>query len=113
MTRKVPKPGSKVRGSSTGQPLNALLDLLGRRGTLRIMWELRHGTALTFRALAAASALPPGTLNTRIAELRETGLIALDGGYQLSRLGRELAAHVAPLWLWADRWAEELAKLEK
>ena len=33
----------RVRGSTTGRPLMAALDLLGRRWTLRIMWELRGG----------------------------------------------------------------------
>ena len=32
-----PKPGRRVRGSSTGRPIMALLDLLGRRMTLRIL----------------------------------------------------------------------------
>ncbi|HEV7693887.1 MAG TPA: hypothetical protein VGO52_23840 [Hyphomonadaceae bacterium] len=31
----------KVRGSRTGRPIMALLDLLGRRWTLRVIWELR------------------------------------------------------------------------
>ena len=42
-----------VRGSRTGRPIMALLDLLGRRWTLRIMWELREGS-LTSRALRTA-----------------------------------------------------------
>ena len=32
----------RVRGSTTGRPIMALLDLLGRRWTLRIVWELRE-----------------------------------------------------------------------
>jgi hypothetical protein len=31
----------------------ALLDLLGRRWALRVLWELRDGEALTFRELQA------------------------------------------------------------
>jgi len=31
----------RVRGSTTGRPIMVLLDLLGRRWTLRIVWELR------------------------------------------------------------------------
>src|SRR5207237_3071394 len=46
----VPKPGRPVRGSRTGRPIMALLDLLGRRWALRILWEARHGP-LSFRAL--------------------------------------------------------------
>jgi len=36
----VPRPGRVVRGSATGRPLMAALDLLGRRWALRILWEL-------------------------------------------------------------------------
>ena len=43
-----------VRGSSSGRPIMALLDLLGRRWTLRIVWELREDRALTSRALRSA-----------------------------------------------------------
>ena len=32
----------RVRGSTTGRPIMVLLDLLGRRWTLRIVWELRE-----------------------------------------------------------------------
>jgi len=45
-----PLPGRPVRGSSTGKPVMAALDLLGRRGSLRIVWELRDDAILTFRA---------------------------------------------------------------
>ena len=48
-----PKPGTRVRGSRTGRPIMAALDLLGRRWALRILWELRAG-ALSFRALPEA-----------------------------------------------------------
>ena len=30
-----------VRGSASGRPIMVLLDLLGRRWSLRIVWELR------------------------------------------------------------------------
>jgi len=40
MTR-TPKPGTRVRGSRTGRPIMALIDLLGRRWALRVVWELR------------------------------------------------------------------------
>ena len=38
-----PLPRRRVRGSATGRPIMALLDLLGRRMTGRILWELRDG----------------------------------------------------------------------
>ena len=52
------------------------LDLLGRRSTLRILWELREGQPLTFRALQDAAQTNPSLLNTRLRELRENGLLA-------------------------------------
>lgn len=99
------KPGRKVRGSTTGRPIMAALDLLGRRGALRIMWELRGDEPLTFRALASAAELSPATLNTRLRELRETGIVALADGYQLTPLGRELMVALEPLQRWATRWS--------
>ena len=45
-----PRPGRRVRGSETGRPIMALLDLLGRRWALRVGWELRNGP-LGFREL--------------------------------------------------------------
>ena len=47
-----PKPGTPVRGSRTGRPIMAALDLLGRRWALRVLWELRGGP-LSFRELRA------------------------------------------------------------
>lgn len=100
-----PAPGRKVRGSSTGRPIMAALDLLGRRGALRILWELR-GEARTFRALAAAAELPPGTLNTRLKELREAGIVGAEDGYALTPLGRGLFDALRPLMDWAEDWAK-------
>jgi DNA-binding HxlR family transcriptional regulator len=85
----------------------ALLDLLGRRWTLRIIWELREDRALTSRALrTACDEASPTVLNERLKELREAGFVDLGeaGGYALTPLGKELSAHVIPLHSFADRW---------
>jgi DNA-binding HxlR family transcriptional regulator len=95
-----------VRGSRTGRPIMALLDLLGRRMALRILWELRDAP-LTFRALQDAAETNPSVLNTRLAELREAGfLVHSDNGYALTPLGRELLESFLPLNAWAERWAK-------
>jgi DNA-binding HxlR family transcriptional regulator len=100
-----PRPGRKVRGSTTGRPIMALLDLLGRRAALRVLWELR-AERLTFRALTAAAATNPSVLNTRLTELRAAGVIDHDdAGYGLTAHGRRLLAHLAPLHAWAEAWA--------
>ena len=86
----------------------ALLDLLGRRAALRILWELR-ADALTFRALLEAAATNPGVLNTRLAELRDAGVVeTTDAGYALTRDGRALLESLAPLDAWAKRWARRV-----
>ena len=103
-----PLPGRAVRGSDTGKPIMAALDLLGRRGALRIVWELREGRALTFRALQAAAELPPGTLNSRLSELRAADIVAADGGYRLSLRGADLISALWPLLRWSEDWAHAL-----
>ncbi len=87
----------------------ALLDLLGRRWALRILWELRDGP-LSFRALQAQSdAVSPSVLNARLAELREAGIVEArtGAGYALTRDGARLLEALAPLQGWATRWARK------
>src|ERR1700728_489828 len=103
----IPKPGRPVRGSRTGRPVMAVLDLLGRRMALRILWGLsRAGAPLTFRAIQAAAETNPALLNTRLKELRAARLVVHDAdGYSLGEEGRSLLAVLLPLADWATRWA--------
>ena len=103
---KAPQRGSPVRGSRTGRPVMVLLDLLGRRMTLRILWELsRAGRPLTFRALQDAADTNLALLNTRLKELRAARLVIHEGdGYLLGKEGQELLGLLAPLGKWADQW---------
>lgn len=101
----IPRIGASVRGSKTGRPIMVALDLLGRRGALRVLWELR-GEPLTFRALQEACDTNPSVLNTRLTELRAVGLVDhAQGGYHLTTNGRELHAALRPLSAWATKWA--------
>lgn len=82
----------------------AAFDLLGRRGTLRLLWELRDG-ALNFRALQAAADTNPALLNRRLKELRDAGLVELlDAGYALTDDGVALHLALDPLSKWAAQW---------
>ncbi len=105
--RRTPLPGYKVRGSKTGRPIMALLDLMSRRWLLRIVWELRAGP-LKFRALQAASGeLSPTLLNRRLKELRDAGLVDLSPeGYHWTDLGRTFGVAIQPLSAWAEKWAD-------
>jgi len=96
----------RVRGSRSGRPIMVLLDLLGQRWTLRILWELRD-TTLTSRALrTACDEASPTVVQARLSELREAGFVELGegGGYGLTPLGRELCETFMPLHRFAERW---------
>lgn len=90
----------------------ALLDLLGRRWALRILWELRAGSK-SFRDLqSACDGASPSVLNTRLKELREARLVAhhTGEGYSLSPQGIELSEYFLPLHEWAETWGKDLEK---
>lgn len=89
----------------------ALLDLLGRRWALRVLWEMRAEQPLTFRDLQArCGGISSSVLNDRLRELRDAGILAAQpaGGYRLSEDGRDLLAALAPLDAWANSWASRL-----
>ena len=114
----LPQVGLPARGSRTGRPIMVVLDLLGRRSTLRILWELRSGAPMTFRLLEEAADTNPSLLNTRLRELRATGLVAHEGeGYLLTQDGVALLDALRPFAKWADQWGKtmqkELAALER
>jgi len=96
-----------VRGSTSGAPIMALLDLLGRRWALRVIWELRSGPA-SFRELQArCDGMSSSVLTQRLAELRDAGIVhAAPGGYGLTAEGTELLDAYRPLATWAERWAQ-------
>ncbi len=103
-----PKPGKPVRGSQTGRPIMALLDLLGRRWTLRILWELRK-ESYGFRALQErCDAMSPSVLSQRLMELQEAGIVEQNENtvYILTQQGTLLLRALAPLNDWAQHWAQ-------
>lgn len=107
-----PRPGTPVRGSTTGRPLMAALDLLGHRWMLRVLWELRDGP-VGFRALIErCDPISAAVLRSRLVELLEAGLVAQDDErrYLVTRLGADLAEAIAPLDAWSRRWARSLGE---
>ncbi|MFM9372949.1 winged helix-turn-helix transcriptional regulator [Streptomyces sp. Da 82-17] len=109
MEARAPRPGVPVRGSESGRPVMAALDLLGRRWTMRILWELRQAPA-GFRELQRrCERMSSSVLSTRIEELSGARLLALGSdGYHLTPLGQDLCEALSPLDAWSRRWAEEL-----
>ncbi len=105
----LPKPGQPVRGSKSGQPIMALLDLLGRSWAMGIVWHLYNGPS-TFRQLQAyCESISPTTLNKRLKELRESHLLERTvEGYALTKEGKELYELIEPLGSWARHsWAKK------
>src|ERR1041384_100500 len=99
MPNRPARPGAPARGSRTGRPIMALLDLLGRRWTLRAIWELRHGEPTFREQQQRCDGMSPSVLNQRLAELRDAGVVeALEGGgYRLSDEGTALLHALAPM----------------
>ena len=109
MPKRIPAEKKRsVRGSHSGRPIMALLDLLGRRWSLRIIWELRE-QPLNSRALrTACDEASPTVLQVRLSDLREAGLVELvpASGYRLTELGRELFETFLPLHRFSERWSK-------
>lgn len=104
----IPKPGKPVRGSSSGAPVMAIFDLLGRRWAMGIVWQLSGGP-LPFTGLQSrCSSISPTILSTRIKDLTEAGIIerTLDG-YMLTKTGMELFRILEPFKDWSVKWAKK------
>ena len=86
-----------------------ILDLLGRRWALRLVWELRRDT-LSFSDLRLRLGVSPSVLTARAQELLDLGIIerTADRRYRLSGHGRRLTRVLYELNRWsAGRASDE------
>ena len=85
----------------------AALDLLGRRWSLRILWELRDGAVGARTLRERCDTMSSSVLYERLGELTAAGLVdrSEDGRYELTDLGQALGEALGPLDAWARRWA--------
>ncbi|WP_375488892.1 winged helix-turn-helix transcriptional regulator [uncultured Jatrophihabitans sp.] len=94
-----------VGGNTSGQGnFASLLDVLGHRWALRVVWVLRDG-ALPFNQLRVqAGGMSQSVLVTRLAELIDIRLVrdVPAGGYELTDSGIGVARQLHAL---ADWWA--------
>lgn len=104
--RLTPLPNRAVRGSTTGRPIMALLDLLGRRWALRVLWELRDQPSPTFRELQQrCGGISSSVLTDRLRELDEAAIVGRDErGYILTPAGADLLQRLLVLDDWASHW---------
>jgi DNA-binding HxlR family transcriptional regulator len=88
----------------------ALLELLGRRWALRILWELRLEPA-SFQALQArCDSMSTSVLSQRLAELKDAQLVEKEpgGSYRLTEPGSALLARLDGMDEWTQEWARRL-----
>ena len=92
--------------------ISQLLALLEARYALRVLWALRDGHAQTFRLLQdSVGGITPNTLNTRIKELREAGLVSHGHeGYSLTLSGQDLLKRLSDLQAFAAKWQQGQSK---
>lgn len=102
-----PQPGQPVRGSTTGRPVMAALDLLGRRWALRLIWELRAESVGARDLRQRCDGMSSSVLYERLRELAEAGLLEQDADdrYRLTDIGSSLGASIQPLIQWSSDWA--------
>ena len=93
--------------------VSQLLALLEARYAMRVLWALRDGHPQTFRLLQdSVGGITPNTLNTRIKELREAGLVSHGGdGYSLTVSGQDLLKRLSDLQAFAGKW--QLGQIKK
>jgi DNA-binding HxlR family transcriptional regulator len=85
----------------------ALLDLLGRRWALRILWELRLEPA-SFQGLQRrCDSMSTSVLSQRLSELRDAQLVDRDGdgNYLLTEQGDVLLGRLDGIDEWTQQWA--------
>jgi DNA-binding HxlR family transcriptional regulator len=92
--------------------IGQLLGLLESRYAIRVLWALKDGHAQTFRLLQdSVGGITPNTLNTRVKELREAGLLAHGtDGYVVTASGADLLKRLGDLSAFATKWSAGLAK---
>ena len=92
--------------SKENAAVSQLLALLEARYALRVLWALRDGHAQTFRLLQdSVGNITPNTLNTRIKELREAGIVNHGSeGYSLTLSGQDLLKRLSDLQAFAVKW---------
>ena len=92
--------------------INQLFERLECRYALRVLWALRDGHPQTFRLLQdSVGGITPNTLNTRIKELRECGLLEHGSdGYIVTLSGQDLLKRLSDVQAFSYRWVAARAK---
>jgi len=109
-----PRPRRLVRGSQTGRPIMAALDLLGRRWVLRLLWELRDSPLGAPALRSRCEAMSSNVLYLWLRELETAGPVGRDGAdcCLLTPMGGALGAAITSQDACARRWARTCASAD-
>lgn len=105
----IPKPGKPVRGSTSGKPMMALFDLMGRRWAMGIIWQLSDGPLAFTELQKKCDSISPTILSGRLKDLSESGFVERTlEGYRLTALGVKLFDILIPFRELSIEWSKKL-----
>src|SRR5688572_17028878 len=92
-------------------PFQGMLEILGRKHMLSILWVLQQRSPRRFTEIKNAMGLNPVTLSERLTELEECGIVSRTAfneipprvDYALTKRGRELLVILDGLEAWAKK----------
>lgn len=97
--------GPLAGGSTSSRPIMVLLDLLGKRWTLRVVWELGVAQTIRFLELQQQCGISPTVLSKRLTELVLARIVEQDGRiYRLTEMGHQLLRTLLQLSSWSEEW---------
>ncbi|RDI54036.1 winged helix-turn-helix transcriptional regulator [Nocardia mexicana] len=84
-------------------PTYAVMDLLGQRWMLRVLWELEPGPLGFLELRRRMDNCSSSMLSLRLQHLQAAGLATKrpDKAHELTPAGRELAEALHPIWEWS------------
>ncbi|MFI5781922.1 winged helix-turn-helix transcriptional regulator [Nocardia sp. NPDC051570] len=91
---------------------HAVMELLGQRWMLRVLWELEPGPLGFLELRRRMGNCSSSMLSARLHTLQNAGLTVqrADKSHELTAAGTELARALEPLWEWADRRRGSIAE---
>lgn len=109
--RSASEPPAASRADTAAAPLLTAMDLLGQRWMLRVLWELEPGPLGFLELRRRMGNCSSSMLSVRLQRLQNANLLVkqTDKSYELTTVGRELAAALEPVWAWSRRWADSIA----
>ncbi|MGA5540815.1 winged helix-turn-helix transcriptional regulator [Mycobacterium sp. NPDC051198] len=87
-------------------PMLAVMELLGQRWVLRVIWELEPGSLGFLELRRHMGNCSSSMLSERLQQLVAAGLVVKNetGAWELTVAGAGLGAALSGLWDWSESW---------